>query len=141
MATILGRELGPTVKEWLRRVNLVPSLVRVPLSDEDRAGHLPKLFHDVICRLTLPERTHPFISATAVQHGRKRREQGYTPAMLVEESRVFQVVTFQTLHLHHHEIDNDRLLLDIMAIADEVDSQLMLAMAGLTGTKASDPAA
>jgi hypothetical protein len=45
--------------------------------------------------------------------------------MLVEESRVFQVVTFQTLHLHQGELDEDQLLLDIMVIADEVDLPLM----------------
>jgi hypothetical protein len=44
--------------------------------------------------------------------------------MLVEESRVFQVVTFQTLRLHQSELDKDQLLSDIVVIADEVDSQL-----------------
>jgi hypothetical protein len=43
VADVLERELEPTVKEWLRRVNLVPELTHVPLSDADRTGHLPKL--------------------------------------------------------------------------------------------------
>jgi hypothetical protein len=41
VATILGRELEPTIKEWLRRVNLVPELIQIPLSDKDRTRHLP----------------------------------------------------------------------------------------------------
>ena len=48
--------------------------------------------------------------------------------MLVEESRLFQVVTFQTLHRHQGELDQDQLLLDIVVIADEVDLQLMQAV-------------
>jgi hypothetical protein len=141
VATVLGRELGLTVKEWLRLVNLVPSLVGVPLNDEDRAGHLPKVFHDLICRLTLPEQGRPLTSASAAAHGQNRRRQGYSPAMLVEESRVLQVVTFHTLHLHREKLDHEQLLLDIMVIADEVDWQLTQAMASMTESNLAKPAA
>ena len=65
VATILERELGPTIKEWLRRVNLVPELTDVPLSDADRTGHLPKLYADLICRLRLAKDSHPPVSASA----------------------------------------------------------------------------
>jgi hypothetical protein len=99
-ATILERELEPTIKEWLRRVNLVPELTLIPLSDEERTGHLPKLFHDLISRLRLPKDALRPVSKAAAAHGQVRREQGYSPAMLVEESRLFQVCTFGTLHLH-----------------------------------------
>jgi hypothetical protein len=61
--------------------------------------------------------------------------------MLVEESRVLQVVTFRTLHLHKGELDQNQLLLDIMVIADEVDLQLTQAMVGLTETKPAESAA
>lgn len=44
--------------------------------------------------------------------------------MLVEESRIFQVTTFRTLHLHHRRLNQDDVLLDVMAIADEADEQL-----------------
>src|ERR1700728_2747552 len=54
VATLLGPELGPIVREWLKRIQLVPELARLSLRDEERAGHLPKLFHDLICQLTFP---------------------------------------------------------------------------------------
>jgi hypothetical protein len=53
VADILGRELEPTIKEWLRRVNLVSELMQIPLSDKDRTRHLPALFRDLIFRLRL----------------------------------------------------------------------------------------
>jgi hypothetical protein len=53
VATILDRELEATIREWLRRVNLVSELTDIPLSDEDRSLHLPKLFHDLTRRLRL----------------------------------------------------------------------------------------
>ena len=63
VATILGRELQATIKEWLRRVNLVSELIQIPLSDEDRTAQLPKLYSDLISRLRIPKDTDPTISA------------------------------------------------------------------------------
>jgi hypothetical protein len=128
VADILKREIEPTIKEWLRRVNLLPALTHIPLNDDDRTVHLPKLLDDLTCRLRLAKDTHLPISTDATAHGQTRRGQGYSPAMLVEESRLFQVVTFRTLHLHQGELEQDQLLLDVMVIADEVDLQLTQAV-------------
>jgi hypothetical protein len=53
----------------------------------------------------------------------------YTAAMMVEESRMLQVSIFQTLQNNIHRVDFSLLLVGVMAIADEVDSQLAQAMA------------
>ena len=136
VADILERELQPTIKEWLRRVNLVPELTDIPLSDADRTGHLPKLYHDLISRLRLAKDAHPPISTAAAAHGQVRRAQGYSASMLIEESRLFQVTTFGTLHLHQSELDQNQVLLDVMVIADEVDAQLMETVRSLMEVKA-----
>jgi hypothetical protein len=65
---------------------------------------------------SLPKNVRPPISANAPAHGQKRREQGYSPAMLIEESRIFQIVTFGTLHLHRSELDQRGLLRDVVVI-------------------------
>jgi len=132
VAAILERELEPTVREWLRRVNLISELTDIPLSDADRSGHLTKLFSDLIYRLRLPNDADRPVSVSAAAHGQRRREQGYSAAMLIEESRIFQVVTFRTLHLHLGELDQRRLLLDVIVIADEADAQLREAVRSLT---------
>jgi hypothetical protein len=137
VADMLERELKPTIKEWLRRVNLVPELTHISLSDADRTGHLPKLFHDLICRLRLTKVADPPISVAAAAHGKMRRAQGYSASMLIDESRVFQVATFGTLHLHQSELDQNQLLLDVMVIADEVDAQLKETVRSLMGAKPS----
>lgn len=66
-------------------------LTCVPLSFEDRTGHLPNLIADLVNRLRLPSTTTAQISIAAREHGDLRRKQGYTAAMLVEESRSLQV--------------------------------------------------
>ena len=124
VAAILERELDFTIKEWLKRVNLIPELTKIPLSDADRTGHLTHLFSDLINRLRLPRDTEPPVSLAAAAHGKLRFAQGYSAPMLVEESRLFQVSTFRTLHIHHSKLNQNEVLLDVMTIADEADGQL-----------------
>jgi hypothetical protein len=124
VAFILERERDSTIKEWLKRVNLVADLTYIPLSDANRTGHLPKLFDDLVYRLRRGRDAQPIISIAAAAHGNVRFAQGYSPSMLVEESRIFQVSTFSTLHLHQSELDQSEVLLDVMTIADEADRQL-----------------
>jgi hypothetical protein len=64
------------------------------------------------------------VSEGAVKHGTIRREQGYSIPMMVEESRILQVSIFNTLQSNLKVVDLSFLLLDLMTIADEVDSQL-----------------
>jgi hypothetical protein len=61
--------------------------------------------------------------------------------MLIQESHVFQVVTFRTLGLHCAELDQNQVLLDVMIIADEVDAQLVESVRCLTETTLSQGAA
>jgi hypothetical protein len=135
VADILERELEPAIKEWLRRVKLIPQLTDIRLGDADRTAHLPKLYRDIISRLRLAKDAHPLISVTAAAHGQRRQEQGYSSATLIEESRIFEVVTFRTLHLHRSELDQSHVLSDIMVIADEVDAQLTQTLHSLMGAK------
>ena len=137
VATTLERERDSTIKEWLRRVNLVSELTDIPLSDADRTGHLPQLFSDLVCRLRSADGAEPLDSNAAVAHGEIRFAQGYSAAMLVEESRIFQVSTFGTLHFHHKKLDKNQVLLDVITIADETDRQLTQAVHGFLTAQAT----
>ena len=88
------------------------------------------MFRDLVSRLRnpLPLGTRALMSDAAYDHGCLRREQGYSPAMMVEESRMLQVSIFETLQLHVTTMDPKDLMGDVMAIADEVDSQLAQSM-------------
>ncbi len=130
VAGILERETQATINDWLLRVELVPQIITVPMGFEERCAHLPQMFRDIVTRLRrpLPLGTRALVSPTAAAHGLSRRKQGYTAAMMVEESRMLQVSIFQTLQNNLHQVDFSLLLVGVMAIADEVDSQLAQAM-------------
>ena len=50
--------------------------------------------------------------------------------MIVEESRMLQVSIFQTLQNNLAKVDFNCVLIGVMAIADEIDSQLAQTMTG-----------
>jgi DNA-binding response OmpR family regulator len=130
---ILERCIPAIVSDWLARVKQARELNHVPLSDEERTGHLPKLVEDLILRLSKPSATakdsDAVSSDAAIAHGKLRYLQGYTPAMLVHESRILQVTLFGTLQSNLSSLDFSLLLPDVMTIADEVDAQLTQSMA------------
>jgi DNA-binding response OmpR family regulator len=131
LATILEEGTQSTIDDWLAHVEAEPEVITVAMSAKERCAHLPHLFSDLVARLRspLPLGTRALISPAAEQHGHLRREQGYTAAMMVEESRMLQVSIFQTLDNNLFRIDFSKLLLGVMTIADEVDSQLGQQMA------------
>ena len=124
VADIIEREHQNVIVDWLARVEQEPDLKCVPLTFEERTGHLPYLLHDVIARLRLEAGTKAPISKAASEHGDLRRKQGYTVAMAVEESRLLQVTIFSTLHKNAKNLEFSVLLPDVVTIADEVDAQL-----------------
>jgi hypothetical protein len=124
VADILERDLDRVIEEWLSRVEKEPDLKAIPLSFEDRTGHLPQLLRDVIVRLRLDDESKAPISQAAAHHGDLRAQQGYTVAMAVEESRLLQVSIFTMLHKSQNHLEFAKVLPAVVTIADEVDAQL-----------------
>jgi hypothetical protein len=124
VADIIERELQHLIHDWMMLVEKQEDLMTIPLSYEDRTGHLPELLHDVIARLRQNVGTKAPISIAASHHGDLSRKQGYSVAMVVGESRLLQVSIFTTLHKNTNQLQYSKLLPDVVTIADEVDAQL-----------------
>src|SRR6202021_531996 len=120
VADILQRELQYVITDWLFRVEQEADLKSIPLSFEDRTGHLPQLLHDIIARLRLKAGTKAPISKSAAAHGDLRRKQGYTVAMAVQESRLLQATIFATLHKNAHNLEFSKLFPDVVTLGDGV---------------------
>jgi hypothetical protein len=130
VADVLQRDTQATIASWLARVDAETEIVSIKLTSQERCAHLPEMFRDLVTRLRdpLPLGTRALMSDAALDHGCLRREQGYTAAMMVEESRMLQVSIFETLQVHAETIETNDLMTHVMAIADEIDSQLAQAM-------------
>jgi hypothetical protein len=101
----------------LAKVKKLKELSHVSLSDEERTGYLQKLIEDLIMRLKAPnitaEESESVCSAAAVAHGKMRKSQGHTPAMLVQDSRILQVTLFGMLQKNLGALDFSLLLPDV----------------------------
>jgi len=141
VAVVLQRESATTIADWLERVKASPEMVNIRLTDAERTAHLPQLFIDLTRRLlhSGPVDAPVTDRVPARIHGERRREQGYTAAQIVEESRILQVTIFKTLQSNLHVLDFSHLLSAVMIMADEVDVQLKEAMNSYIGDN-RDPA-
>jgi hypothetical protein len=140
LAAILERTTGSTIQEWYKLILKEKLVMSVPMSHDLRCGHLPQLFRELAARLhsSTPIGGKGFVSPAAALHGLNRRRSGYSPAMLIEESRILQVTIFKTLQNNLSTIDPSLLLPGLMTIADEIDSQLSQTMAGFLADSLPD---
>ena len=131
VATILERATESTIQDWFAHVQNDEAVMAVAMTFDQRTSHLPQVFVDLVHRLRSFKSfgSKELVSPAAAQHGLDRRRQGYSAAMLVEESRILQVSVFHTLQRNLARIDFSILLTEVMTIADEIDSQLAQAMA------------
>jgi len=144
VTAILERQATSIIADWLRRLKQDEILGRVQLDDNDRIAHLPRLMQDLVDRLRvaqMPTNKHARISQSAAEHGMLRYSQGYSIEMIVDESRLLQVSIFHELHNNLNRVDLSTLLIDVMTIADEVDSQLKQSLGGYLNHARSVPAA
>jgi YesN/AraC family two-component response regulator len=145
VAAILQRCTNAIVADWLVRVKKNKELNHFSMTDVERTRYLPKLIEDLVVRLRQShnpgEENNSVASTAAVAHGEMRKKQGYTPGMLVHDSRILQVTLFATLQSNLSVLDFSVLLPDIMTIADEVDSQLTQAMDSYMGAALKTAAA
>jgi hypothetical protein len=139
-ATILEHDADQVIRDWMSLVDGNEELAAIRLLPLQRTGHLRLILDDIVRRLRLPATERALTSIAAREHGVLRRMQGYGVAMLVTESRMLQVSVFRTLQNNLPSVDINTVLLDVMAIADEVDSQLEQAVLGFTQNKAATAA-
>lgn len=140
VATILENKTDSTIADWFGHIQNDKKVTAVPLTYEQRTCHLPQLFRELVHRLRSFKTigSAEVVSPAAAEHGLNRRRQGYSAAMLVEESRMLQISIFHTLQKNLAQIDFSIVLTEVMTIADEIDSQLSQAMTSYIAESTGD---
>ena len=130
VAQIVDRTAQSTIHAWFDLVQKEEKLQSVPMTYEQRTSHLRQVLSELVMRLRSHKEigSKELVSVAAAKHGEQRRKVGYSAAMLIEESRMLQVSLFQTLQNNLASLDFSVLLIGVMTIADEIDSQLSQAM-------------
>jgi YesN/AraC family two-component response regulator len=140
VAAILQRSVEETIQAWYGRIKTDKKVMEISMTYEQRTCHLQQVFTDLVSRLesNKPIGSKELVSKAASDHGINRQAQGYSAAMLVEESRMLQVCVFDTLQQNLATIDFSVLLIGVMTIADEIDSQLSQAMESFVAKLVTD---
>jgi DNA-binding response OmpR family regulator len=129
IASILERQRAEIISMWQRKMRETNN----PAEAEGRALHrLEEALDEVLYRLRNPQGigAMTLFSMAAMQHGANRRRQGRQSIVLVEEVRALQVALFETIHANLQQIDLGELPGALMAIADEMNAQLVQSVAG-----------
>jgi DNA-binding NarL/FixJ family response regulator len=140
VATVIERERAAITEKWLAKMKEAGSLATVPLSVEAQTGHLPELLNEIIYRLQYPQPLGlmTLFSMASLQHGARRRRQGFRSPVLVEEARALQVALFQAIQDNVGRMDLSQLPGTLMAIADEVNAQLLQSLSGYENEKPAE---
>jgi DNA-binding NarL/FixJ family response regulator len=140
VATLLERERASISLEWLLKMKDAVNFVAVPLTVEQKTEDLPEMLNEIIYRLrySQPLGSMTLFSMASLQHGARRRRQGFRSPVLVEEARALQVALFQAILDNLGRIDLSQLPGTLMAIADEVNAQLLQSLSGYENEKPVD---
>ena len=136
-ATVLERESASVTQAWLQAMKETGGLTAAPITEEEQTDYLPDAIDEIVYRLRYPQRlgSMTLFSMAALQHGARRRRQGFGAPMLVEEARALQVALFQEVQHNLDLIGVGQLPGTLMVIADEVNAQLLQSLSGYENEK------
>ncbi|MDP9052350.1 MAG: response regulator [Acidobacteriota bacterium] len=140
VATVVERERPGITRAWLAKMKEAESFAAVRLSVEEQSAHLPELLNEITYRLRYPQKLGlmTLFSMASLQHGARRRRQGFRSPVLVEEARALQVTLFQVIQDNVGRMDLSQLPGTLMAIADEVNAQLLQSLSGYENEKPAE---
>ncbi len=136
-ATVLERESDAITQAWLEKMQGTGGLTAAPITMEEQCDYLPDALREIVYRLRYPQTlgSMTLFSIAALQHGARRRRQGFPAPLLVEEARALQVVLFQAVQRNLERIGIGQFPGTLMVIADEVNAQLLQSLAGYENEK------
>jgi len=137
VARVIEPERVAITEMWLAKMREAGSLAEIPLTPAELSGHLPEALNEVTYRLQYPQPLGlmTLFSMSSLQHGARRRRQGFPSPVLVEEARALQVAVFQAIQNNIDRMDLSQLPGALMAIADEVNAQLLQSLCGYENEK------
>ena len=124
LAQIIARHRDEIIENWCAAVERNPEVKAIPLTREERINHLPDVLDELVRRQPSDQTIETQASTSAARHGIIRRQQGYTPSMLLEETRILHHVLADCVEKNLLQVDISNLLPDIAEVDDRVHRML-----------------
>jgi len=123
---VIAKNLENIIKAWYQAVEAHPEIKKIPLPREERIDDLPSVLDELV-RPMDPEVRAQSRSA-AHKHGEKRRQQHYTIAMLLEETRILHRVVADCMQQHLLSIDISNLIPDLIEVHERLQRLLQYSL-------------
>lgn len=114
----------------LEHMKAHPRLAKLPLSDQQRIDHIREVIADILADL---ENEAPPEAGAAAIHGRRRKQQGYSLTMLVDDRRAIDMSIYDVVREKLLDLDLSSLLVDLSRLNNSLDSQLQQSLQGFIG--------
>jgi DNA-binding response OmpR family regulator len=140
IATLLERDREAITRAWIAKMAEIGSFAGTAVSPREQAEYLPEALNEILYRLRYPQPLGlmTLFSMASLQHGARRRRQGLRSPVLIEEARALQVALFQSVQSNLDHVDLGQLPTTLMAIADEINAQLLQSLSGYENEKPVD---
>ncbi len=122
---ILREQINPIRDRWLESVENTPELAAIPLSKEDRTGHIDSLIADLVANVEqLDESSTVHGTESSQKHGRLRYHQGYTIPQIIRESRLLQKSMTTAIETNLLRVDLSTLIHDMLQVGEGLNALL-----------------
>ncbi len=125
---VIARNRESIVDTWYDAVEHHPEIRKIPLPREERIDDLPHVLDELVRPVNWDKRAMPRSRSAAAEHGEKRRQQGYTISMLLEETRILHRVVADCMQQNLLQIDIGNLIPDLLEIHDRMHRMLQYSL-------------
>jgi hypothetical protein len=115
LSTLLRGHVGEICDTALSMMRSDPEIALIPMSDEQRIGHLPGFVVEIANQLEAlePAELTDFALRSGVAHGVQRCAFGYEISMLVTDATILDAIVYDIVRSHLILLDTSNLVLDL----------------------------
>jgi YesN/AraC family two-component response regulator len=112
---IISDHLPEITKEWLQESRDDLELGAIHITDEERTDHIPRVIRATL-KICSGEGLTPEDRSAARDHGVVRRKQGFTPSLMIRETRFLQTVISRCIQTNLLSVQISNLISDQISV-------------------------
>lgn len=125
---VIAEHKEDIIDEWYRQVENHPVISEIQLPRDERVDDLPQVLDELVRPMDPHKKTTPRHRSASYEHGDKRRKQGYTISMLLEETRILNSVIANCMQTNLLQIDISNLIPDLIEEHDRMQRILQFSL-------------
>lgn len=125
---VIAKNRDSIIESWYEAVERHPDIKKVSLSKSERIDDLPSVLSELVRPMEAHTITKPRAQSAASEHGAKRRKQGYSLSMLLEETRILHGVVADCMQKNLLSIDISNLIPDLVEVHERMQRILQYSL-------------